>query len=54
MGYVPDLGRHSPRALRGSYVRVGQAFSWATLALAWLMAFAIGSRNRCRQRGAFM
>ena len=42
MGAVCQTLGGTPRGVRGTHVQVGQAFSWATLVLAWLMAFAIG------------
>ena len=39
---MPDLRRHTPGAFGAPMYGWGQAFSWATLVLAWLMAFAIG------------
>ena len=42
IGAVRQTLGGTPRGVRGTYVQVGQAFSWATLMLAWLMAFAVG------------
>ena len=36
------VGRHTPWAFGALMYGWGQVFSWATLVLAWLMAFAIG------------